>query len=164
VRGWGEGTCLIGETTYIYHMTVLALLLAVVTIFFVGTGLLLGAHWFSMQVAKFLESLLDKAAEVATPVMPANAVASLGVTHVAPQRLMRQRPSYARIAGAVNTGLIRRIKKPAPPGAGPRSYSLGFPSYARTAGLKLYVASASSAGIAMPKAMPAAAITTLSAV
>jgi hypothetical protein len=28
----------------------------------VGTGLLLGAHWLSMQIAKFLESLLDKAA------------------------------------------------------------------------------------------------------
>jgi len=33
-----------------------------VAIFVVGTGLLLGVHWFSMKVAKLLESLLDKAA------------------------------------------------------------------------------------------------------
>ena len=40
----------------------LVLLLAAVAILVVGTGLLLGAHWFSMKVAKFLEHLLDRAA------------------------------------------------------------------------------------------------------
>ena len=43
-------------------MTVLILFLAFVVVLVVGTGLLLGAHWLSMQVAKLLESLLDKAA------------------------------------------------------------------------------------------------------
>jgi hypothetical protein len=55
-------TCLIGETTYVWNMTVLILFLAFVVVLVVGTGLLLGAHWLSMQVAKLLESLLDKAA------------------------------------------------------------------------------------------------------
>jgi hypothetical protein len=40
-------------------MTVLALLLAVLAIFVAGTMLLLGAHWFSVLVAKSLERLIE---------------------------------------------------------------------------------------------------------
>jgi hypothetical protein len=50
-----------GESTYVQAMEVLALLLAVLAVFVVGTLLLLGAHWFSMQIAKLLERLLDAA-------------------------------------------------------------------------------------------------------
>jgi hypothetical protein len=42
-------------------MEILALLLAVLAVFVVGTLLLLGAHSLSVQIAKLLESLLDKA-------------------------------------------------------------------------------------------------------
>jgi membrane-associated phospholipid phosphatase len=41
------------------RMTVLALLLAVLAVFVVGTMLLLGAHWFSVMVAKSLEKLIE---------------------------------------------------------------------------------------------------------
>jgi hypothetical protein len=41
------------------HMTVLALLIAVLGVFVVGTMLLLGAHWFSVLVAKSLEKLIE---------------------------------------------------------------------------------------------------------
>ena len=47
--------------TYISCMEILALLLAVLAVFVVGTLLLLGAHSLSVQIAKLLESLLDKA-------------------------------------------------------------------------------------------------------
>jgi hypothetical protein len=40
-------------------MTVLALLLAVLSVVVVGTMLLLGAHWFSVQIAKSLEKLIE---------------------------------------------------------------------------------------------------------
>jgi hypothetical protein len=40
-------------------MTVLALLLAVLTVLVVGTMILLGAHWFSIQIAKSLEKLIE---------------------------------------------------------------------------------------------------------
>lgn len=41
------------------HMTVLALLLAVLAVPVVGTMLLLGAHWFSVKIAKSLEKLIE---------------------------------------------------------------------------------------------------------
>jgi membrane-associated phospholipid phosphatase len=40
-------------------MTVLALLLAVLAVLVVGTMILLGAHWFSVQIAKSLERLIE---------------------------------------------------------------------------------------------------------
>jgi hypothetical protein len=40
-------------------MTVLALLLAVLVVLVVGTMILLGAHWFSIQIAKSLEKLIE---------------------------------------------------------------------------------------------------------
>ncbi len=40
-------------------MTVLALLLAVLAVFVFVMMLLLGAHWFSVQIAKWLEKLID---------------------------------------------------------------------------------------------------------
>jgi hypothetical protein len=40
-------------------MTVLALLLAVLAVFVVGTALLLGAHTLSVQIAKWLEKFID---------------------------------------------------------------------------------------------------------
>jgi hypothetical protein len=40
-------------------MTILALLLAVLAVFVVGTMLLLGAHWFSVLVARSLEKLIE---------------------------------------------------------------------------------------------------------
>jgi membrane-associated phospholipid phosphatase len=40
-------------------MTVLALLLAVLAVLVVGTIILLGAHWFSVQIAKSLERLIE---------------------------------------------------------------------------------------------------------
>jgi hypothetical protein len=43
-------------------MTVLALLLAVLAVFVVGTALLLGAHTLSVQIAKWLEKFIDDVA------------------------------------------------------------------------------------------------------
>jgi hypothetical protein len=40
-------------------MTVLALLIAVLAVFIVGTMLLLSAHWFTVQIAKSLERLIE---------------------------------------------------------------------------------------------------------
>lgn len=40
-------------------MAVLALLLAVLAVLVVGTMILLGAHWFSVQIAKSLEKLIE---------------------------------------------------------------------------------------------------------
>jgi hypothetical protein len=41
------------------RMTVLALLIAVLAVFIVGTMLLLSAHWFSVLIAKSLERLIE---------------------------------------------------------------------------------------------------------
>jgi hypothetical protein len=41
------------------RMTVLALLIAVLAVLIVGTMLLLSAHWFTVQIAKSLERLIE---------------------------------------------------------------------------------------------------------
>jgi hypothetical protein len=40
-------------------MTVLALFLALLAVLVVGIMLLLGAHWFTVQIAKSLEKLIE---------------------------------------------------------------------------------------------------------
>jgi hypothetical protein len=50
------------DAAYMYNMTVVTLLLAVLAVVVVGAMLLIGAHSVSIQIAKWLESFIDTAA------------------------------------------------------------------------------------------------------